>query len=88
MLLFPSSAYHLLSQCKGLLRILREYSLVTFLLGFRIEHGPVIAAVVLDLQSVGADQNLGRANEGIETILISLKNHRRNSFLQMTWMTG
>lgn len=74
-LLFPGSAYHLLAQSEGLLLILREHSLVSFLLGFRIEHGPVIAAVILDLQGVGADQNLGGANEGVEGTLITLQ-HR------------
>ena len=43
---------------------------MAFLLGFRIEHGPVIAAVVFDLQGVGADQNLGGTNEGVERTLI------------------
>ena len=48
---------------------------MTFLLMLGVEHSPVIAAVVLDLQSVGADQNLGGADKGVETALIALQ-HR------------
>ena len=88
MLLFPSPTYHLLTQRESLLLVLRENGLMTFFLMLGVKHGPIIAAVILDLQSIRADQDLSGANEGIETILISLKNHRRNSFLQMTWMTG
>ena len=53
--LFPSSAYHLLTQRKGLLLILREHGFMALFLMLGIEHGPVIAAVVLDLQGVGAN---------------------------------
>ena len=73
MLLFPSPAYHLPTQSKSPLFILREHSLVVFLLMLGIKHGPVIAAVVLDLEGVRADQNLGGANEGVEAALIALQ---------------
>ena len=73
MLLFPGSANHLLTHSKGLLLILREYRLMPLLLMLGIKHGPVIAAVIFNLEGVGADQNLGRANEGIEAALIALQ---------------
>ena len=46
---------------------------MAFLLMLGVKHGPVIAAVVIDLQGIGADQNLGGANKSTESALITLQ---------------
>ena len=46
---------------------------MALLLMLGIEHGPVITTVILDLQGVRADQDLGRANEGSQSALIALQ---------------
>ena len=38
-----------------------------------VKHGPVVPAVILDLQGVGADQDPGGANEGAEGPLVPLQ---------------
>ena len=53
--LLPNSTDHLLAQRESLLLVLREHHLMTLLLMLGVKHGPVVAAVILDLQGVGAD---------------------------------
>jgi len=46
---------------------------MAFLLGIRVKHGPVIAAVILDLQGIGADQDFSRTSEGTQGALVALQ---------------
>ena len=71
--LFPCSTGHLLTESEGLFLVLREHRLVAFFLMFGVEHGPVVAAVILDLQGVGTDQDFGRTNEGAQTPPVALQ---------------
>ena len=38
---------------------------------FGVKHGPVVTAVILDLQRIGAYQKLGGANKGTQTALVA-----------------
>jgi len=71
--LLPRIAYHLRTQIESFRLILREYRLMAFLLGIRVKHGPVIAAVILDLQGIGADQDFSRTSEGTQGALVALQ---------------
>ena len=53
---------------------MREYLLVTLLLCFNIEIRPypIGLAVILQLEGISADKYLGRTNENVEYLLISL----------------
>ena len=47
---FPCACDHLVAQVKGTLLVRREHRFVALLFMRRVEHGPLIAAVILDLQ--------------------------------------